>query len=188
MTVLVRIEAARHMNPHRSAAVVLEQQLVDITVLFDEAEVRATRLQVGQVYVSGLTAQVLRLPYPMHALVDSLRAEATIDADGTELPAQRFEHPSAQVLQCCQLQTVGGVVYMTLLCPHRAGHLMVAEMLSQLKIFSCHSFLLFYRFYVFTLFPFSLLYFFTFAWNSVGKGTARKKVLPKITPPCPMDN
>ena len=59
MTVLVRIEAARHMNPHRSAAVVLEQQLVDITVLFDEAEVRATRLQVGQVTIQDISPMAI---------------------------------------------------------------------------------------------------------------------------------
>ena len=87
MTVLAGVEQHRAVQPHRSVAPVLKEQLVEVDVLQDEAVIGASRLYVGDADVDGLTRQVLRRPYAVDAGVDRLRAEATVDVDGAELAA-----------------------------------------------------------------------------------------------------
>ena len=59
MAVLTRVETAADVKPHGSVATVLEQQLVNVLQLAQEAVVGTSRLAVGQVKVGGLARQVL---------------------------------------------------------------------------------------------------------------------------------
>ena len=107
VTVLARVEQYRAVEPHCPVAAVLEEQLVEVDVLQDEAVVGTARLQVGNADVDGLARQVLRGTDAVDAGVHRLRAEAAVDADRPELSAQRFEQHAAQVPEGRQLQGVG---------------------------------------------------------------------------------
>ena len=79
---------------------------------------------------------MLRVAHTVYTLVDQRTAEAAVDADRSELLAQRLQQFPAQVLQRKQLEGVGGVVHVVALRPCGACHLVVTEMLSQLIILS----------------------------------------------------
>ena len=138
MTVLPGVEAHGTVDPHPAMAVVLEEQLVEVDVLLDEAEVLKAYLLLWQVDVHGLAAEVLGAPYPADALVDLGRPETAVHADRPEHLAQGFAERPTEVDQPRQLQFVGRVVLTVFLGPCRARHLLIAEMRRKHKVLSFH--------------------------------------------------
>lgn len=117
MAVLGGIEADGTVNPPGAPAVILEEQLVEVHVLLDEAEVLAADLLRRQVDVHRLAREVLRVAHTVDALVDRRTAEATVHPDGPEHLAQRLAERLAEVEQGEQLQLVGRVLDTVFLRP-----------------------------------------------------------------------
>ena len=79
MPVSLRIETHRAMDPHRPVAIVLNQQLVEIDVLFYEFEVLLAHGETGQADVHRFARQVLGVAHAVYALIDRYGAEPAVD-------------------------------------------------------------------------------------------------------------
>lgn len=140
MTVLTRVEAGGHMNPHVAKAIILEAHLINIGQGLQKAEVGTAGLVVGQEDVDGFARQMLTAAQAVVADVDGLGAEGAQNLDGTEVAVQGFQQFAAHVLHSCQLDAVRGVVHVVCFGPGRVCHHVVAEVRGQLKVWSFHKF------------------------------------------------
>ena len=136
VAVACAVPPARDVQPAAAEArAVLEEQLVEVGVTYQELEPLTGDLLGGYAEVGGLAQQVLRAAHAAYGVVQCRRAVAAGDADGRAVvAAQGFEHFAAQVLHGQQLLVVGFVTDAEALGGDAAGELAQPEVWRQAQI------------------------------------------------------
>ena len=100
VAVVFEVQLAADVQPEGSAAVVLQDTLVEVQVVHNPVVPRACRVDVGHMNVGGTAMEVLRVADTVYRLVECLAAVSAVDAYGvSHMVAQGLEHLAAEVSQ-----------------------------------------------------------------------------------------
>ena len=144
--VLHHLLLAADVYPDGTAAVVLEEQLVEGAVGEDEVVEQAAFGDVADVQIGGLAEEVLRPSHAVDGLVEGLAAVARVDDDGaSDVVAQRLQDVAAEVEQGYDMLPLRCVVDTETLGRGTVDKLSEGEVLGELHAqvdfsFHCHCF------------------------------------------------